>query len=384
MRRRRLPVVVTMLGVLALLAWYVLYTQHVVTQLRVAASSQGRMYSRVYRALLDTSTSGQDRSDVLFDLIGEIPASGLPLIITDKDGRVSAVANLPFEEPIDGPRTRAYVAELDRQNPPIVVPGVQGLHYGDSPIVQGLRVIPVMQAVGIGFLLVFAIYALVERGRAEREKVWAGMAREAAHQLGTPLSALSGWLELLRDEVATPTGTRAVTAMEQDLQRLERVSHRFERIGRPSRSDEVDCAALVDRLAAYFAARAPTLARRVRITSQHPEEPLLIRGDGVLLEWVLEVLIKNAIDALAGRDGNVIVSAEPVPEGGVRIRVADDGPGVPRALRRRIFDAGFTTKQHGWGIGLSLARRIVQENHGGALILADTSRGAAFDVILRG
>ena len=373
-----------MLGVLALLAWYVIYTRQVVAELRVAATSQGRMYSRVYRALLDTSTAGQDRSDVLFDLIGEIPASGLPLIITDKDGKVSAVANLPFQEPIDGPRTRAYVAELDRQNPPIVVPGVQGLHYGDIPIVRGLTVIPIMQAVGIGFLLVFAIYALVERGRAEREKVWAGMAREAAHQLGTPLSALSGWLELLDDDVVTPTGKRAVQAMIQDLHRLERVSHRFERIGRPSRNDEVDCAALVDRLAAYFAARAPTLARQVRITSRHPDGPLVTRGDGVLLEWVLEVLIKNAIDALAGRDGNVVVSAEPVPEGGVRIRVEDDGPGVPRALRRRIFDAGFTTKQHGWGIGLSLARRIVKENHGGALILADTSRGAAFDVILRG
>jgi signal transduction histidine kinase len=383
-RRRRWPVVVMMLGVLALLAWYVLYTRHVVAQLRTAASSQGRMYSRVYRALLDTSSTGQDRTDVLFDLIGEIPASGLPLIITDKDGRVSAVANLPFEEPIDGPRTRAYVAELDRQNAPIVVPGVQGLHYGDSPIVRGLRIIPLMQAVGIGFLLVFAVYALVERGRAEREKVWAGMAREAAHQLGTPLSAISGWLELLRDEVVTPTAVRAVQAMEQDLQRLERVSHRFERIGRPSRNDEVDCAALVDRLAAYFAARAPTLARQVRISSEHPDGPIVTRGDGVLLEWVLEVLIKNAIDALAGRDGHVIVSAEPVPEGGVRIRVQDDGPGVPRALRRRIFDAGFTTKQYGWGIGLSLARRIVQENHGGALVLADTSRGAAFDVILLG
>ena len=373
-----------MLGVLALLAWYVGYTQHVVSQLRVAASSQGRMYSRVYRALLDTSTAGQDRSDVLFDLIGEIPASGLPLIITDRDGKVSAVANLPFQEAIDGPRTRAYVAELDRQNPPIVVPGVQGLHYGDSPIVRGLRVIPLMQAVGIGLLLAFAVYALVERGRAEREKVWAGMAREAAHQLGTPLSALSGWLELLRDDVATPTGKRAVHAMEQDLLRLERVSHRFERIGRPSRNDEVDCAALVDRLASYFAARAPTLARQVRITSDHPDGSLIARGDGVLLEWVLEVLIKNAIDALAGRDGHVVVSAEPVPEGGVRIRVADDGPGVPRAIRRRIFDAGFTTKEYGWGIGLSLARRIVQENHGGSLILADTSRGAAFDVILKG
>lgn len=384
MRRRRWPVVLVALGVLALLVWYVGYTQSVVRQLRTAASSQGRMYSRIYSALLDTATAAQDRTDVLFDLAGQIPASGLPLIVTDANGRVSAVANLPFDEALDGPRTRDYVAKLDAQNPPIVVPGVQGLHYGDSPIVRGLRVIPVMQAVGIGLLLMFGLYALVERGRAEREKVWAGMAREAAHQLGTPLSALSGWLELLDDDVSPATAKRAVTAMGQDLLRLERVSHRFERIGRPSRNDEVDCAALVDRLAAYFAVRAPTLARRVDISATHPDEPLVTRGDGVLLEWVLEVLIKNAIDALAGRDGTIVVSADPVPEGGVRIRVADDGPGVPRALRKRIFDAGFSTKQHGWGIGLSLARRIVRETHGGVLVLADTGRGAAFDVILKG
>jgi signal transduction histidine kinase len=168
------------------------------------------------------------------------------------------------------------------------------------------------------------------------------------------------------------------------VERLERVSHRFERIGRPPRADAVACGPLVDRLAAYFAARAPTLARTVRIRSEHPDHPLLVRGDGVLLEWVMEVLIKNAVDALGGRDGEVVVSATPLVEGGVRLRVQDDGPGIPRALRRRIFDAGFTTKARGWGIGLALARRIVEENHGGSLVLVDTPAGAVFDVILPG
>ncbi len=384
MRRRRWPVVVVVLGVLALLAWYVGYTQHVVAQLRTAAASQARIYSRVYRALLDTSAVAQDRSALLFELAGQVRESGLPLVLTDAAGSVSDAANLPFEAPIDSPRMRAYVQALDRRNAPILEPGVGGVHYGDSPIVQGLRVIPILQAAGIGLLLAFGLYALVERGRAEREKVWAGMAREAAHQLGTPLSAMAGWLELMRDEEGGPTATRAVQAMGQDLLRLERVSHRFERIGRPPRREVVDCTALVDRLVAYFAARAPTLARRVTIAAHHPEGALVTQGDGVLLEWVLEVLIKNAIDALGGRDGNVVVSANPLPEGGVRIRVADDGPGIPRTLRKRIFDAGFSTKERGWGIGLSLARRIVEENHGGRLVLADEGRGAAFDIILPG
>jgi signal transduction histidine kinase len=107
-----------------------------------------------------------------------------------------------------------------------------------------------------------------------------------------------------------------------------------------------------------------------------------VRGDSVLLEWAVEALTKNAIDALAGRGGRVDLSAELMPEGGVRLRVADDGPGVPREMRKQIFRPGFSTKERGWGIGLSLARRIVEENHGGRLALVPTDRGATFDIIL--
>lgn len=383
MRRRRWPVFVMVLGVLGLLAWYVGYMQHVVSQLRGAAASQGRMYARIYEALQDTSTTA-DPTVVLLELSRQIRESGLPLVLTDRTGRVSASANIPEGLEADSVALRAYVRDLDRRNAPIVEPAVGAVHYGDSAVVAGLRVIPALQAIGIVLLLGFGLYALVERGRAEREKVWAGMAREAAHQLGTPLSAMAGWIELLQDTVTGTSSTRAVEAMGQDLQRLERVSHRFERIGRPPRREPVDCAALVDRLAEYFAVRAPTLARTVRVRSEHPDEPVVTQGDQVLLEWVLEVLIKNAMDALGGRNGEVVVSANPTVEGGVRIRVQDDGPGVPRHLRKRIFDAGFSTKDRGWGIGLSLARRIIEENHDGRLVLADTNRGAAFDIILSG
>lgn len=383
MKRRRWPVFVMVLGVLALVGWYVLYTRHVVTQLRGAAAVQGRMYARIYEALQDTSANA-DPAVVLLDLARQISESGLPLVITDRLGRITGTANIPPEIVADTARLRTFLIELDNKNPPIVQPTIGAVHLGDSAIVTGLQVIPVMQALGILFLVGFGVYALVERGRAEREKVWAGMAREAAHQLGTPLSSMAGWIELLGETATGGTAARAVEAMGQDLQRLERVSHRFERIGRPPRDEDVDCSALVDRLAAYFAARAPTLSRTVTIRSEHPDGPVRTRGDRVLLEWVLEVLIKNAIDALGGRDGEVVVSARTLPEGGVRIRVQDDGPGVPRHLRKRIFDAGFSTKDRGWGIGLSLARRIVQENHRGKLLLAETDRGAAFDIILHG
>lgn len=383
MRRRRWPVTVVAVGMLALLGWYVGYTRHVVARLQEEAAGQGRMYARIYRALQDTSSAG-DPFVALLELSREVQATGLPLVLTDDRGQVTAVANLPFDAAPEDPRVAAYVAELDRRRPPVLQPGVGGVHIGDSPLIAGLRVIPVLQALGIGLLVAFGGFALLARGRAERERVWAGMAREAAHQLGTPLSALAGWIEVLREDPTPAVAARALSAMGQDVERLERVSHRFERIGRPPRTDEVECGAMVDRLAAYFAARAPTLARTVRIRSEHPADPLVVRGDGVLLEWVVEVLVKNAIDALGGRDGEVVVSAVPMAEGGVRLRVQDDGPGVPRALRRRIFDAGFSTKTRGWGIGLALARRIVEENHGGRLVLAEGDRGAAFDVILPG
>ena len=171
--------------------------------------------------------------------------------------------------------------------------------------------------------------------------------------------------------------------MKADLERLERVAHRFERIGRPPRREPVDVVAVVERMANYFRGRLPTRAHAVTIDVKVPPTPLVVQGDAVLLEWVIEALTKNAVDALAGRGGHIELCAEAHADGATRVRVSDDGPGVPRELRRRIFEAGYSTKERGWGIGLSLARRIVEENHGGRLVLAPTERGAAFDVILR-
>jgi signal transduction histidine kinase len=210
------------------------------------------------------------------------------------------------------------------------------------------------------------------------------MARESAHQLGTPLSSLSGWLELFGERADHPATATAVQHMRGDLERLERVARRFERIGRPLRLEPVDVGDLVSRVAAYFQARVPTLAHRVTVRSHCADGPLFVQGDPVLLEWALEALAKNGIDALSGRGGTLDLSAERGDAGHIRIRVADDGPGIPRELRLRIFDPGFSTKRSGWGIGLSLASRIIAEHHRGRLLLVPTERGATFDVILEG
>jgi signal transduction histidine kinase len=377
--RRLAPVTLVTIGVLALLVWYVIYTRGVVRELRQEASRVGLMYARVYNGLSDPNPDAATAA--LLDLSRHIRESGVPMILTDEQGNPTDTANIPFTAAMGSKELRNYITELDRQNVPMVERGVGTVHFGNTALVRGLILIPVLQSILIGVVLLAGAYALRTRGRADREQIWAGMARESAHQLGTPLSSISGWIELLRETEPEATTVAAIDHMEADLERLKRVAHRFERIGRPPRQEAVDLGALVDRVAAYFRARVPTLAQRVTVSSSHQGD-LVVQGDAVLLEWALESLAKNAIDALAGRDGKVEISAEALPEGRVRVRVSDNGPGVPREIRHQIFDPGFSTKEKGWGIGLSLARRIVRDSHGGELVLVPTERGATFDMVL--
>ena len=381
---RRAPVVVLLLVLALLLGSYVVYTRTVVRLLRADAARLSQVYARVFNALADTSSGAETAA--LLDLVRHIRELGVPVVVTDTAGRPSAVANLPFGDvPLDDPRILEYIQRLDTYNPPVIEPGVGEVHYGDSRLVQSLRYVPIIQAVLLLIVLATGVYMLRMRGRADRERVWAGMARESAHQLATPLSSLSGWLELLEEHGENdPTIGTAMGHMRGDLERLNRVASRFERIGRPPRDEAVDLAALITRTADYFAARVPSLAHRVTVRTEIGEGSLLVRGDAVLIEWALEAIIKNAVDALAGRGGIVTIGVERLAPDEVRVRVSDDGPGVPIEHRMRIFEPGFSTKQSGWGIGLSLARRIIEENHRGRIAYVAADRGATFDIILPG
>ncbi|MFL5620265.1 MAG: sensor histidine kinase [Gemmatimonadaceae bacterium] len=379
--RRGAPELIVGVLLAVLLASYVVYTQRVVRDLRIEAERSSRMYARVLRAQTDTSADAG--TEALFDLTRSITAQGVPIVVTDVRGRPTYHANLPIDSTQDEQtQLSRFVRELDRQNAPVADSLVGKIHFGNTPLVKWLRIIPALQALSAFILLIAGIYIVRTRGNAERERVWAGMARESAHQLGTPLSSLAGWIELLEDRAPDEGTLKAVGNMRADLERLDRVAHRFERIGREPRRDSVNAAELIDRIAAYFRARVPTLAHAVRIEVDAHPGTVDVHGDAVLLEWALEVLVKNSIDALAGRGGTIRLGAIPRPEGGACLRVTDDGPGIPRELRGRIFEPGFSTKTSGWGIGLSLARRIVEENHGGTLQLAAADRGATFEIIL--
>lgn len=364
-----------------LLGSYVVYTQRVVRELQREAQRSSRMFARVLAAQADSS--GDASSRALLHLITMIRDAGVPLVVTDPTGAPTATANVPERATTSPDAMRAYIASLDRENLPVVDSALgTTVHFGSTSLVRGLRVIPMLQAASLALLLAAAIALFVAHARAEREGLWAGMARESAHQIGTPLSSLHGWMDLLRERRGDPQIGRAVDHMTSDIERLERVAHRFERIGRPPKNEEVDLNGVVERIVGYFRVRVPTLATPVQFAVMVPPDPLTVHGDRVLLEWALEALVKNAVDALSGVGGTIAVSAAALGDGRVRLRVSDDGPGVPAELRTRVFDAGFSTKERGWGIGLALTRRIVEENHSGKLALTPSEKGAVFDVIL--
>src|SRR5919198_454576 len=208
-------------------------------------------------------------------------------------------------------------------------------------------------------LVLLAIWAMRERVSAARDRLWVAMARESAHQLGTPLMSLTGWIDYLRENPGTP-GSELVEHLAADAERLQRVAKRFERIGRPARREPVGVGTVAERVVAYFRPRLPTLAHSVTMTLRSPGAGPTATGDPVLIEWALEVIVKNAVDALSGRGGRIEVEVD-ASDTMARMSVQDDGPGVPVELQRQLFEPGVSSKTGGWGMGLALARRIVEQ-----------------------
>lgn len=337
------------------------------------ARRASELYSRVFTGLADSAETGA--TDALFALATEIRRQGIPLVVTDAHGVPTDTANLPRPMALDSPDLRAFVAALDRETPPLQERSARTTHVGAPPVRARLRLVFVLELATVVGLVGVAVLAHRASVRAARDRVWVAMARESAHQLGTPLTSLAGWIDRLRDGADGPV--EIAGHLTADYERLDRVARRFERIGQPPRHDGVDVAAVADAVATYFRPRLPTLAHRVALEMRSDGASAEIQGDALLLEWALEALVRNAVDALAGRGGAIEIAVANEPDG-VVVTVTDDGPGVPRAVRHRLFTAGATTKERGWGLGLALARRVVEEVHGGRLTLEPSAVGARF------
>ncbi|HXY68489.1 MAG TPA: HAMP domain-containing sensor histidine kinase [Gemmatimonadales bacterium] len=337
------------------------------------ARRASELYARVFTGLGDSSESGA--TDALFALAAEIRRQGIPLVVTDPHGAATDTANLPAPMPLESPALRAFVAALDRDTPPLVEASGRVVHVGSPPVRARLRLVFVLELATVGGLAGVAVLAHRASVRAARNRVWVAMARESAHQLGTPLTSLAGWIDRLRD--GADRREEIAWHLAGDYERLDRVARRFERIGQPPRRDNVDVAAVADAVGSYFRPRLPTLSRRIALEVQTDGSPAQVEGDALLLEWAVEALVRNAVDALKGRGGTIAVAVASEPDG-VVVTVTDDGPGVPRELRHRLFTPGATTKEGGWGLGLALAKRVVEEGHGGRLLLEPTAVGARF------
>jgi signal transduction histidine kinase len=402
MIRIRWPVALTTLF-LVLFGWYLIYTQ----QLLVGLNENQELTSEVFRIAQEliqdpggseTSGTGGRLRDVrgfenlLFELQEVIIQSGIPMIWVNPADSVLSVENLPFDADIFTPAGQELVSafvrglELTGREP---VRGAAGdrIYFGDTPQLSGLRWIPWLQASGLMLTALIGFLVIRYQRRAEQDKAWTAMARELAHQLGTPISSLQGWLELLslpaEERPEGSEGDAVALGIEEDLVRLERISHRFELIGRDPDLETLDIREVVRDLEQYLQARLPRLASGVLLVVDVPRGMPEIRGSEVLLSWALENVVKNALDALAGRGGEIRLKVRRGPTGWLHLRIQDTGPGVDPEVRDRIFEPGVSGKGRGWGVGLTLTRRIIEVTHKGHIFLLDNEgQGAIFEIRL--
>ena len=353
----------------------VVFAALVASHLTRDARRTSETWARVYRGL----ASPNEGAEALLAQAREIRLQGIPIVVTNRDGIATDTANVP-PFGLDSPEMRTFAADLDRSNPPIVDSLVGTIHFGAPPVRKYLRVVLLLM---VGSLLaVLGAGYIARKGelRAGQDRVFVAMARESAHQLGTPLSSLAGWIEALRS--APHAETREIAEhIAADYRRLDRVSRRFERIGQPPRAEQVDVGALAVASAAYFRPRLPKLANTVTVDVKVESQAPVVHGDSLLLEWALEALVKNAVDALKGRSGVITLTVKDEPEH-VVLTVEDNGPGVPHPVAGDLFEPGVTTKTGGWGLGLALTRRIVEEGFGGRVTHEPTPVGAKFAVRL--
>jgi len=290
-------------------------------------------------------------------------------------------------------RIQDIARQLDRVNRPIAVvrlglPDTLGMiHYGEPPVVRQLRWLPYLEFGGILLLLVFGFAGFRSLMTGEQRLLWAALAKETAHQMGTPLSSLMGWTALLRDappgETRSPTRVEEIAAeMDRDLDRLNKVASRFAQLGSLPPLREGDLTASVGAAVGYFRSRLPQLGSTVTIEERYEPIPP-VRFHPQLIEWVIENLIKNAIDAADKPAGRIEVSLAWVQaERLVKLRISDNGRGMSAEDRRRAFDAGFSTKRRGWGLGLALVRRVVREYHRGSVSIVESVPGKGTTVLV--
>jgi signal transduction histidine kinase len=342
-----------------------------------------------------------------------------PIVITDNEGLprawrhvgidpalVSAASldSVQRDEPIAPvireriDRLRAIVARMDEKYAPfgMTQPGTGAMlgavHYGEPPVLERLRWIPIFSLAGVLLLLTLGLAGLAGIMQAEKRTIWVGMAKETAHQLGTPLSSLMGWVELLRGQAEAAPGSEVripraeleetLAEIERDIERLNRIAQRFSHVGSAPSLGLQDVVPVVREAVQYVRRRMPQARGEIVLTERYEEVPP-INLNRELLEWALENVLANAVSAIDKHPGRIDVTVERRKETEtVEVVVSDSGRGMAQAEQDRAFEPGYTTKPRGWGLGLALARRVVQEYHGGRIFIRRSAPGEGTEVVL--
>jgi signal transduction histidine kinase len=255
---------------------------------------------------------------------------------------------------------------------------VNKYYYGNSNLLKEVRYYPLVQLFIVAMFIIIMLITISTRNKSTQNQVWAGMAKETAHQLGTPLSSLQGWVELLREDKANE---KIVTEMSKDVDRLKLVSDRFGKIGSTPQLEEKNIVEQVSEMVNYIKRRAPERVNFSINTNGEKEITALINGP--LFDWVIENLLKNALDAMEGK-GSISINIKNETTK-VIADITDTGKGISKKNIAKVFKPGFTTKKRGWGLGLSLAKRIMEQYHKGELFVknSETGKGTTFRIVLK-
>ena len=370
---RRWFIIITVLVIVGLIVWNAIsFFQKIKEEERrkmnIWASAQ------VYLDQVDTDTG----LDLYLAIINS--NSSIPTILVDENGKIVDAMNIPEEVSADEALLQEYLSELKGENDPIEMDLGEGrinrVYYGNSPMLNQLKYYPLALIIIIILFIAVIYFFYTTTKSSEQNKLWAGMAKETAHQIGTPLSSLIGWTEILKAENTNPV---YLAEMEKDIDRLQTITERFSKIGSTPTLLPVDIVVKTRDSFDYLKARSSKL---IDFKLKLPEEKILVHLNPQLYSWTIENLVKNSIDAMKGK-GELEISLHQDSKN-VHVLVRDTGKGIPRSNFKRIFEPGFTSKKRGWGLGLSLAKRIIEKYHEGRIrvLRSEINKGTTFEITL--
>jgi len=370
------------IGIIILAGFWVFYTRYLIKQLEKETQVRSRIYAQYMRRATEPSGESSAELDIIFEEV--IRKIDFPVIITNAEGIPITYKNLS-EKNLSPERLQVLTQRLDEEHAPITltiadndtIKTLGAIHYGMSSSTKALRTYPFFQ---LGFLVIFiilGIWAIIIYHQREREQIWNTLAKETAHQLATPMSSFAGWLETLR---TTDDGRRStVDEMENDLTRMKEVLERFSRIGLPPELKNHSIKEIISQSIAFVQRRA---SKNINFISHIDYDPM-VKIDDVLFSWTIENLLKNSVDAIGTNLGTIEVITKASNDNRfLEINVIDTGEGIKSGKAKDIFKTGVSSKKYGWGVGLTMAKRIIEEYHKGKLFLKESQANKTVFTIL--